>query len=256
MRFASCTSILLVAVLAAAVARADKEAPTEAARRVLAGFAAPSDANAYAVDFDFYVGGGLLGGGKLAAAPEAVDGKAHWRTTESLTFGPETAPQITVATRALMGGDLRLVEEVRKRTAPEGADGTTAARTEKGFHVTYTKGDKVEEKDHEAHAGTVSGGVATLVLFLRQVPAEAAEYEMSTWSGEARAVQQRTLTLKGIGRMKDEHLGFDREALHAVATGGHGPIEVFVDPKDRSFLAFHPVDQPVWVIRKGIVKAK
>lgn len=256
MRLPSSASLVLVAVLAASVARAEKEAPAEAARRVLAGFAAPSDTHAYAVDFDFYVGGGLLGGGKLAAAPEAVDGKAHWRTTESLTFGPDTAPQITVATRALMGGDLRLVEEVRKRTAPAGDDGTTAARTEKGFHVTHAKGDKVEEKDHEAAPGAVSGGVATLVLFMRQVPVEAAEYEMSTWSGEARAVQQRTLSVKGIGRMKDEALGIDREALHAVATGGHAPIEVFVDPKDRSFLGFHPVDQPVWVVKKGIVKAK
>jgi hypothetical protein len=91
---------------------------------------------------------------------------------------------------------------------------------------------------------------------MRQVPADAAEYEMSTWSGEARAVQQRTLTVKGVGRMKDEVLGFDREAMHAVATGGHAPVEDFVDPKDRSFLGFRPVDQPVWVLRKGIVKAK
>jgi hypothetical protein len=155
-----------------------------------------------------------------------------------------------------MGADLPLVEETRKRTAPEGADSTNAVRTAKGLHVTHTTGEKVEEKDHDAPDGAVSGGLASLVLFMRQVPAEPADYEMSTWSGEARAVQQRTLSVKGVGRMKDESLGLDREALRAVATGGHAAVEVFVDPKDRSFLGFHPVDQPVWVVKKGLVAPK
>ena len=129
-------------------------------------------------------------------------------------------------------------------------------KTAKGFHVTHAAIEKVEEKDHAAPVGAVSGGLATLALLMRQVPAEAAEYEMSTWSGEARAVQARTLSVKGVGRMKGEGLGIDREALWAVAAGGHAAIEIFVDPKDRTFLGMRPVGQPVWVVKKGILKAK
>jgi len=256
MRSITCASILAAAVLAPCVAHAEDATPTDAGRKALAALAAPSDKHAYSTEVDLFVAGNLLGGGSFAAAPETVGDKTHWRTSEDVRIGSEAAPQQTLTVRALSGADLRLVEETREEKSARGTESTKATRTEKGLHVTHTQGAASEEKDVEAAADTVSGGLPSLLLFLRQIPAGAAEYEVAMWDGDDRAVEKRRVSMKGAGRMKDESIGFDVEALWAIAGSDKESIEIYLDPKDRALLGVHSVKQGLWITKKGLVKPK
>jgi hypothetical protein len=258
MRSITCASLLLAAAaaLAPCVAHAEDATPADAGRKALAALAAPSDKHTYSTEVDLFVAGNLFGGGSFAAAPETVGDKALWRTTENVRIGSEATPQMTMSIRGLAGADLHIVEEIREEKGPQGTETTKTTRTEKGLHVSHTQGASSEEKDVEAAADTVSGGLPNLLLFLRQIPADAAEYEVAMWDGDDRAVEKRRVSMKGAGRMKDESIGFDVEALWAVAASEKESIEIYVDPKDRALLGIHSVRQGLWITKKGLVKPK
>jgi hypothetical protein len=247
--------VVAAAALVPALARAEGPTPAEAGRKALATFAAPSEKHAFAVDLELYLRGGRLGGGALSAAPEKTGEGTSWRATEAIRMGTEAMPYVAYTESALLSGDLRVAEQTRKETNSQGTRTTRAVRTEKGLHVTYTVGETVKESDVAAAAETISGGVAAVALFLRQAPAEAAEYEFTAWDGEARTVETLRISVKGLDRMKDALPGLDVEALRAVVSGAKEGYEVYVDPKDRSVLGMRVPRLEFWLLRKGLAPA-
>jgi hypothetical protein len=256
----------LLLVLAPGLARAEEPAPApapapaspaDAAKKVRAAFPEPSEKAAFAVEVEVFVGGQVVGTATFSAAADtALDAKV-WRLKSKFAQGPADAPLAVTTASSTLERTLRLLHEEKVAKQGEKQKTTMAVRSEKGFDVGFTEGEKETVKTvAEAPDDATTDEIAGLLLFLRMCPADPATYEVTTYDTDERQTRTRKVDVKGAGRLKEESLGLDAEAFVAVLSAGKEVTELFLDPKDRSFLAVHSVDRGFWGARKGLGKVK
>jgi hypothetical protein len=226
--------------------------PADASKKARAAFPEPSDAAAFAIETDFMMNGAKVGEASFAAKADATDSGKVWRCTQSLAVGSQK-----LKSSATLQRDLRLDHEERNETAQGQTKTTMVIRAEKGFSVGFTEGEKETVKSEvAAPAEATSDEIYAFLLFLRLVPAGAAKYEVETFDSDKRQVVKHATEVKGAGRLKDDTLGLDAEAWVAVDEHGGKTIEVYLDPKDRGFLAARSLDQKWWLVKRGLAKPK
>jgi hypothetical protein len=241
--------------LAPAALRAEDAPPSPAERtaKVLKSMPAPSAKAGFKTDLQLLANGVTIGSGHLEAAPDMADGKPVWKLTENFVIEVGPPKKLHNETKEIVAQDLHVLHGEDKQYA-EGEDGTTvtAVRTEKGYDLT-TKGPEGEKSSSiEADTQTL-GSISTMLLFLRNCPAEPALYDVHVLSEEKGEIHTGTVEVKGPGKFSEGDTTFDAWTVSGKV--GEHSFEVYLDPADRSLLALRMVEPGVVMLKAGILKA-
>jgi hypothetical protein len=240
-------SVLAIALLALAPAaeageppappRAS-ETPAQRLAKVVAAFPAPSAKAAFEARLEVTQGGVRSGAATLCAAPDVLDGKPAWRATGDVDAASGGTRRV-IRTVAWLAADLGVLK-VECAVEDEGGPAlvSTAVRDGDALRVTVRKGDEPAQTSTLEARGVVFCALLSHLLFLRQAPAEAAEYETTVYDplAPAPALARGTLGVRGAA----EWSGASRptRTIWAVERRGAAETEFRLSPEREPLALF------------------
>jgi hypothetical protein len=231
---------------------AGDEADTPAARwkKVAAGFAAPSAEKGFEWAVEFTVPGMTIGTGRLSAVPGKEGESAVW-TTENVM---ELQQGMTARMTEVVAKNLESLRGESHKQAPDGEKRLRWVKEDGGsYGVRIQKGETETVEGKVDGQGRLTVGLASGLLALRMLPAEAADYETLALDDDAPSADKLSekvvIAVKGVQKWSFQ--GKERDAWITEVRRGEQVLRIALDPSTRDLLAIEAVGQQFAIVPKS-----
>jgi hypothetical protein len=220
--------VLLMAVPSLGQEAKTELTPSERFRVVVAKMPTPAEKCAFRFDGEIWVKDESLGRCFYSAEPVRDGEKTLWCVSQFMALNP-ASPVV----RARLGPDLVCLDGEDSWQEKKSLPSVRWVRAEKGYEFVRRDADGRTEKHFVSAPEGALATFASVILFARHAPAEAADYEfplLSTNIGEDNRCTSMVLSSEGLGKWGGE------PALLFRWSKGRGFISFGLHPKSRAVL--------------------